>query len=144
MKTVFKLLLVMLSALLLPACGEKAAPAAEIVFDADEIVFEASGELEKSLTVSSNTYWRVSLQEGCDWIELSLRGAAAGETVLDLKVRANSDEAERSAKLYFETLDDPVVEFTVRQKGYVAPPPPPEPEEHEDLEGLDIGDVYNW
>lgn len=144
MKTVFKLLLAIMPALFFSSCGEETATVAEIGFDADELVFEATEELEKSVTVSSNTYWRVSLPEDCDWLALSLRGAAAGQTELTLKANANSDEAERSTKLLFETLDDTIVELNVRQNGYVAPPPPPEPEGPKDLEVLDIGEEYTW
>ena len=134
----------LLSLLVLGSCAKKDSPApAEISFNPQVLEFEATENLEKTLTVTANTYWTVKLSEGCDWLILPFAASGGGETLVDIKAFANYTEESRSASLIFETLDNSIFKLDVHQSGYVKPDPVEEPEDNE-LEGLDVGEQYDW
>ena len=57
MKTVFRLFSAILIIFALYACEQDQKPAAKISFDPEEVVFEATGELVQTVTVSANSHW---------------------------------------------------------------------------------------
>ena len=145
MKTLFRLVTALLFLLVLGSCTGKDSPApAEISFNPQVLEFEATENLEKTLTVTANTYWTVKLSEGCDWLILPFAASGGGETLVDIKAFANYTEDSRSASLIFETFDNSIFKLDVHQSGYVKPDPGEEPQDDNELEGLVIGEQYDW
>ncbi len=144
MKTVFRLFSGILIIFVLYACEQDQKPAAKISFDPEEVVFEATGELVQTVTVSANTYWQASLPAGCDWLTLPFRGAGAGDTLFELSATEYANEdAPRTVQITFETFDGSTYTLAVRQNAFVKPEPIPE-DVPLDLEPIGIGEGYDW
>jgi len=69
------------------------------------------------LTVTANTYWRAFVPESCDWLTMSTKGGAAGDTKIELSAASNLEGEPRSVAITLETLDNTTKTFTVSQGG---------------------------
>ena len=107
-------------------CKKQEETPASIEVSTSTVSIPRSGKLadgsEPTIVLTSNTYWRVFIPEGCDWLNTSPKGAAAGNTEVKLEAESNVNGSPREATISFEALDGTKGLLKVSQSGQETAP----------------------
>lgn len=110
MTSKFNLILAAAALCLFAACSEEKEPTTDIKLSSGEVSITklgvASDNSVATVEITSNTYWRAFIQEGCDWLSVSPMGGPAGTTTIQITALSNVDGVQRTADISIEAVDD--------------------------------------
>ncbi|MCQ2143175.1 MAG: hypothetical protein MJY56_03805, partial [Bacteroidales bacterium] len=121
MTSKFKSFFAVAAACLLAACNTPEEQINEIEVSSPDVSITKLGvgadNSAVTVEITSNTYWRAFIEEGCDWLAVSPMGGPAGTTVVEIVASSNLDGEQRSADITIEAEDDTKQIIHVTQGG---------------------------